>query len=49
MGRYIIDERMRQIYEEEHSKLISTPDLDSDFIALDRAWERYHKEKETTA
>ena len=45
MGRYIINERMRQLYEEERSKLSPLPDSDSDFIALDKAWKRYWEEK----
>jgi hypothetical protein len=45
MGRYIIDERMRQLYEEERAKLTHIPDADLDFIALEIAWKRYFEER----
>lgn len=47
MGQFIIDERMRQLFKEERSKLSDLPD--SDFIALNEAWKKYWEEKKSNA
>jgi hypothetical protein len=35
-------EKQREIYQEERGKLTQLPDADADFIALERASDRYY-------
>lgn len=41
-----MNEKMKELYNEERNKLSLLPDSDSDFIALENAWKRYEEEKE---
>lgn len=40
-----MEERMKELYNEERNKLIPLPCIDSDFIALENAWKRYEEER----
>lgn len=44
MGFQDIDKKLRELYEEERSKISPLPDSDSDFIALEKALLRYSEE-----